>query len=259
MYNKDRNCTFRREHQLNKRASKTQFDSREVVGYIRVSTLEQSAEGVSLAAQEERIKAYCVASGRHFDRIIVDSGQSAKTLSRDGLQGILSGITRKRIRAVVVLKLDRLTRSVRDLADVLELFAKYDCALVSVSEHVDTATASGRLLLNLLASVSQWEREAIGERTAFALAHKRRKGEVYGRVPFGFRREGDALVPNDEQQEALALIRQLRSNGTALRRIADVLNSRNIQPPKSGTRWYASSVLAVINSRMSVESVEAAG
>lgn len=221
-----------------------------------MSTLEQSSEGVSLAAQEERIKAYCVASGRRLDRIIIDYGQSAKTLSRDGLQEILGGITRKRIRAVVVLKLDRLTRSVRDLADLLELFAKHDCALVSVSEHVDTATASGRLLLNLLASVSQWEREAIGERTAFALAHKRRKGEVYGRVPFGFRREGDALVTNDEQQQTMALIRELRADGAPLRRIAEVLNSRDVRPPKNGTRWYASSVLAVINSRMSVETSE---
>lgn len=116
--------------------------------------MEQSTEGVTLAAQEERIKAYCIASGRTLDRIIIDHGQSAKTLVRTGLQEILTGIARKEIGAVVVLKLDRLTRSVRDLADLLELFAKHDCALVSVSEHINTNSASGRLLLNLLASVA---------------------------------------------------------------------------------------------------------
>lgn len=88
------------------------------------------------------------------------------------------------------------------------------------------------------------------------MAHKRRNGEVYGRVPFGFRREGDVLLRNEEQQQTLELIQQLRSDGTPLRKVAEVLNSREIRPPKNGARWYASSVLAVVNSRMSVESAE---
>ena len=90
---------------------------------------------------------------------------------------------------MIIAKLDRLTRSVRDLAELLELFQRRGVALVSVAESLDTGSASGRLVLNIMTAVSQWEREAIGERTRDALRHKKAKGERVGNVAFGYRRQ----------------------------------------------------------------------
>ena len=230
---------------------KKRDEPRVAVGYCRVSSEDQAREGVSLAAQEARLRAYALATGREMAEVVVDEAESAKTLTRPGLQGILAGIRTGRIGQVVVLKLDRLTRSVRDLADLVELFGRTRTALVSVEESLDGTTASGRLMMNLLASVSQWEREAIGERTSFALRHLRRTGRVYGPVPFGYQREGDRLVPESGEQKALALAREMRAAGATLHAIANRLARSGVRPPR-GRFWYPSSVAAVLTSRIAV-------
>jgi site-specific DNA recombinase len=223
------------------------------VGYCRVSTDEQSREGVSLEAQQARIRAYALATGRELSDVIVDAGESAKTLQRPGMQRILAGVRSGEIGAVVALKLDRLTRSVRDLADLLDLFAKKDVALVLVSESIDTATAIGRMIANLMASVSQWEREAIGERTAFALEHLRHDRRPYGKTPFGYRRDGDRLIMDPVQQSALAEARRMADAGAKLREIGAMLTAQGIMPPHGGQKWYASSVRSILRSKMAVD------
>src|SRR5579872_3549751 len=223
--------------------------SRKSVGYIRVSTEEQAREGVSLAAQDARIRAFAVATGRDLSEIAVDDGLSAKSLKRPGLERILAAVHQRTIDAVVVLKLDRLTRSVSDLGTLLDLFATTDTALVSVSESLDTASAAGRLMVNVLGSVAQWEREAISERTAFALAHKRNNRQAYCRTPFGFDRKGDVLVANRTEQRALAMAKRMAAKGASSRQIAAKLTTRAVAPPR-GHRWYASGVRSVLNSKI---------
>jgi len=224
-----------------------------VVAYARVSTDEQVRDGVSLAAQESRLRAFALATGRDNVEVVRDEGQSAKTLVRPGLRGILARVRRGEIEALLVLKLDRLTRSVRDLADLLEIFSVAGTALVSVTESLDTSTASGRLMLNLLASVSQWEREAIGERTAFALAHKRRNRKVYGPTPFGYRRRGDTLLEEPNELSALATVVALRQGGASLRDLCEHLESRGIKPPR-GYKWHPGSLSAILKSKMTTAS-----
>ena len=107
---------------------------------------------------------------------IVDGGESAKNLNRPGLQRLLALVDSGKVEAVIIAKLDRLTRSVKDLCSLLELFEKRGIALISVAESLDTASAAGRLVITIMAAVSQWEREAIGERTRDALRHKRTSG-----------------------------------------------------------------------------------
>jgi len=187
--------------------------SKVTVGYVRVSTEDQVKTGTSLDAQRERIAAHCVASDRVLSEVYVDEGESAKDLKRPEIQKLLERVDRGEIGAVVILKLDRLTRSVRDLADLLERFAKRGVALVSITETLDTGTATGNLVINLIASVAQWERLAIGERTSMALGHKRRHGAVYGKTPFGWHREGDKLVKDPFQQVELAEMRALLQAG----------------------------------------------
>ncbi len=223
------------------------------MGYARVSTEEQASKGVSLDAQEARIAAYCAAMGLDAVSIVADRGASAKSLERPVLRTLLAQVRGGDVSTIVVLKLDRLTRSVRDLADLLDLFAKHDVALISVSEHLDTSSAAGRLVLNVMGTVSQWEREAIAERTATALAHKRQHRTAYSPTPFGYTREGTALVADAIEQDALREAIRMDKAGSSFREIAAMLTACGAQP-KRGKAWYASSVRAMLRSRIAAES-----
>src|SRR5262249_13301393 len=135
------------------------------IGYARVSTDRQADHGVSLEAQEAKIRAMAMVQGAELIDLIVDGGESGKNLKRPGMERVLSLVEGRQIEAVIVAKLDRLTRSVKDLCALLELFEKRGVALVSVADSLDTNSAAGRLVITIMAAVSQWVREAIGERT----------------------------------------------------------------------------------------------
>lgn len=213
------------------------------VGYVRVSTERQAGEGVSLMAQAAKVRAMAEVQDATLLRIIEDAGASGKSLLRPGLAELLAAVEARSVDVVIVAKLDRLTRSVRDLADLLERFAKRGVSLVSVAESLDTGSAAGRLVLNVMASVSQWEREAIGERTRDALRHKKALGQRVGTVPFGFAvaPDGATLVPQQGEQRVLGLIRELRDAGFTLQAIADELNSQGLFT-RRGSRWQLRSV-----------------
>jgi site-specific DNA recombinase len=144
--------------------------------YIRVSTSKQADFGYSLEAQTVKVRAMAMVKGYELVEIVADD-ESAKNLNRPGVQKILEMVRAQSVSAVIVMKLDRFTRSVKDLASILEMFNRYDVALISVTESLDTKTASGELSMNIATSVSQWERRAIGERTRSALEYKRSQGQ----------------------------------------------------------------------------------
>jgi hypothetical protein len=140
---------------------------------------------------------------------MVDGGESAKNLNRPGLRRLLTLVDSGRVEAVIIAKLDRLTRSVKDLCSLLELFEKRGVALISVAESLDTASAAGRPVITIMAAVSQWEREAIGKRTRDALRHKSTSGERVGNIRFGFRLspDGKHVEPDPGEQGVLTEIR----------------------------------------------------
>src|SRR3954451_21906452 len=150
------------------------------IGDVRVSTERQADRGVSLEAQEAKIRAMATVQGADLIDVIVDGGESAKSMNRPGLQKLLEMVHKGEVQAIIIAKLDRLTRSVKDLCSLLELLEKRKVALVSVAESLDTSTAAGRLVITIMGAVSQWEREAIGERTRDALRHKRAQGQRVG-------------------------------------------------------------------------------
>jgi len=236
------------------RKNVTKTEDRKTVAYVRVSTEDQAREGVSLSAQEARIAAYCAAMGWTVAESIRDAGESAKSLKRPGIATVLDSIRGGVVGRIVVAKLDRLTRSVRDLADLIDLCAKHDVALVSLGETLDTSTAAGRMVVNMLGVVAAWEREAIGERTATALAHKRQRRTAYGPTPFGFVRVGDALVSEPKEQDALAEAQRMDCGGSSFREIAARLTEIGVMPHR-GKAWHPSSVRAMLRSRMAMEAV----
>jgi site-specific DNA recombinase len=126
----------------------------QVVGYARVSTEDQARDGVSIAAQQAKIEAYATVKDWGLLELIRDEGQTAKHLKRPVLERLLALVEARRVEAVIVYKLDRLTRSVADLDKLMNLFERKGVALVSLQESLDATTTTGRLMMNLLASVS---------------------------------------------------------------------------------------------------------
>lgn len=229
---------------------------RAIIGYARVSTTEQALRGMSLADQQERLRAYATATGRELSEIIVDDGQSAKNLDRTGMTRILAAVRAGNVAGVVVLKLDRLTRSVRDLGELVDLFQSKGVDLISVTESLDTGSASGRMVMNMMATVAQWEREVIGERTSSVLAHMRTSRRVYGITPYGYARNGDDLVAVAEEQAVVAEMRMARAAGVSYGAIANSLNARGVRPHR-GASWYASTIRFVLTSKIANETAAA--
>jgi len=205
------------------------------IGYIRVSTDKQADQGISLEAQEAKIRAYAQLYDLDLVDIVIETG-SAKSLDREGLASVLKRLQAGEASAVVVTKLDRLTRSVADLGRLVDSYF-HQFALLSVSEQIDTRSAAGRLVLNVLASVSQWERETTAERTSAAMQHMKTAGQYTGgKPPYGYAltAAGD-LVEDEAEQAVLALVRQYRGKGLSLRAIANVLAEQGIKSRSATT------------------------
>ena len=218
------------------RTSKSTVESTKAVGYIRVSTDQQAEHGISLEAQQAKLTAYASLYDLELVEVIVDAGVSAKTLDRPGLQRALSMLRKGQASALLVAKLDRLTRSVKDLGSLVEdYFSSDTITLLSVADSIDTRTAAGRLVLNVLWSVAQWERETTSERTAEAMAHKREQGQRTSlHAPYGFQiaEDGKTLVADDAEQALLGAIRDSRSHGLSQRAIVAELERQGFTTRK---------------------------
>ena len=212
-----------------------------VVGYVRVSTQDQADGGASVAAQRQKLQQYAELFELDLVAIIEDAGASAKTLQREGLHEALAYLDGGKAEGLLVAKLDRLTRSGKDLGTLLDSHFRSEFSLLSVADKIDTSTAAGRLVLNVLASVSEWEREAIGERTSAALQHKIAQGEHVGSPSLGFDMVGGKLVKNEDEAEVVERIQQLRAEGHTFQQIADTLTEEGHRT-KRGGQWYPATV-----------------
>jgi len=216
------------------------------IGYTRVSTDEQAREGVSLDNQRTKITAYCELHDLELVEVIEDGGKSGKNLNRDGITRLMELVKTHQIDAVIVYKLDRLSRRVIDTLTLIEHFQKHSVAFHSLSESIDTSSAMGKFFLNIMASLAQMERDLIAERTRDALQHKIRKGERAGQIPYGFTLspDGKTLIPNIEEQRTISLIRELVGKGYSYRAVCRELETRNIRPV--GKAWHHQTIRNIL-------------
>jgi DNA invertase Pin-like site-specific DNA recombinase len=196
------------------------------IGYARVSTDGQVTDGVSLDAQQARIRAWCEANGYNLVGLHLDAGLSGcRSDNRPGLQEALISACKQKA-AVVVYSLSRLARSTKDAIVISERLARNGADLVSLSERIDTTTAAGKMVFRMLAVLAEFERDQVAERTKGALGHLRIQGKrISGRIPYGYdlEHDGQNLIPNPREQEGLLLIQALREKGLGRRRIAAAL------------------------------------
>ena len=212
--------------------------TRHSYGYVRVSTDKQADVGLSLEAQTEKVRAMAIVAGVELADVLVDAGESAKSLDRPRITWLLDQVDSDAVGMVIVAKLDRLTRNVVDLHHLLRRFERHRVDLISVAEDFNTSTAMGRFALNMMILVSQWEREVIAERTRDVMRYMKANGECVGTPAFGSRRAAnpDYLEADPREQELLTQIRALKASGCSTRKIAAALNAGGATT-RRGTSW----------------------
>ena len=216
------------------------------IGYIRVSTEGQAADGVSLDAQRAKIEAWAVLNDYDLAAVHVDAGISGKSaLNRPGLQAALADC--RSGSALVVYSLSRLARSTKDTIEISDLLAKSGADLVSLSEKIDTTSAAGKMVFRMLAVLAEFERDQISERTTTAMQFKKTKGELVGAIPYGhdLADDGVRLLDNAEEQAAIAQARELKASGLSLRKIAVELQRRGFVS-RAGTMFQPGQIQRMV-------------
>jgi len=196
-----------------------------IVGYVRCSTTDQADNGHSIDTQLDQLRSYARLYDLELVHVYTDEGFTGKNLDRPGLKRALSEITAGSADGMLVSKLDRLSRNVKDLASLLDHVFK-GAELHSVNEKLDTGTAHGRLAINIISSVSQWEAEVISDRTKATLASLKKAGKYYGGPAprYGYRVTQDNDVVRDNQEmKVVRKAKQLRDKGLSYRKIAQKL------------------------------------
>jgi site-specific DNA recombinase len=218
-----------------------------VAAYIRVSTEEQAQEGYSIPAQRNRLEAYAISQGWEIIRWYVDEGESAKDLNRTELKRMLKALEENMFDCVLVYRLDRLTRSVLDLYQLLEKFEKHDVKFKSATEVYDTTTAIGRLFITLVAALAQWERENLGERVRMGMQQKAKEGKwTVSTPPLGYDSHDSILTVNLSEAAIVKEIFSLYLSGNGMWKIAANLNDRGMKT-KKGSHWHQNTISYILN------------
>jgi len=199
-------------------------------GYVRVSTGEQVASGAGLEAQRQAIRAEVARRNWILTGIFEDRGVSGKSIrSRPGLSAALNSVESGEAFALVVSKLDRLSRSVMDFASMMERSRRKGWALVALDLGIDTTTASGEMMATVVATFAQYERRLIGQRTKAALAIKRQQGVRLGR-------------PSTTATSVITRARRLYRTGYSFARIANTFNEQGVPTAQGGAKWHPSTI-----------------
>lgn len=218
--------------------------------YTRVSTTEQANEGYSIEEQERRCRAQIESKGWEYVATYSDPGVSGRTMDRTGLQAMIAAINAGEVNAVVIYKLDRLSRKQRDTMTIIEdIFLRKDIALVSLNETLDTTTPWGRAMIGILSSFNQMESENIQQRTKMGRDAKAQKGGYAGgKPPLGYKALNGELVVVPEEAEIVRLVFKLRSEGETLVGIANRLNDMGYKTRKGG-KFLHSAIQNIVNNK----------
>lgn len=212
--------------------------------YIRVSTDEQVKEGFSIRAQNERLQNFADSQDWSVVDYYIEEGVSAKDTKRQELNRLMKDIEAGKIDVVLVYRLDRLTRSVRDLYELLDFFERYNCKFKSATEVYDTTTAMGRLFITLVAALAQWERENLGERVRMGqermIEEKQFPG---GPPPFGYdyNKDSKQLVIDPVEAKVVEKMFDLYFEGLGEQRIANRLNELGYKT-RRGNNWTGKAI-----------------
>ena len=216
--------------------------------YIRVSTEDQAREGFSLPEQEKRLRAMCEYKGYEIYKLYKDAGISAKTgNTRPAFEELLQDIRDKKCNTIVVLKLDRLTRSVFDLEGIMNFLEENNAYLDCANEEINTTNSSGKMVARLLTTVSQNEIERTSERTKFGLTGAIKEGHIPARAPLGYKHIDKKLVPDPLTKDIVIRIYNLYFEGKSYYNIATIFNEEQVL---GKTNWKDTGILRIISNEV---------
>ena len=225
-------------------------NERSIAGvYIRVSTEDQAREGFSLGEQKEKLLQLCSYKGYEVFKIYEDAGISAKDMEhRPAFQEMLSDMKKGKINYIVAYKLDRVTRSVRDLEELISVLEQYNCYLVCDRDDVNTSTANGRFFVRMLTVLSQLEIEIVSERTKFGLNGAIKSGHLPGVLPLGYKKDGNKKTIIDETtRPVIERIFKMYLEGKSFQQISNIFNEEKVLSPKP---WKDTTIQKIIDNRI---------
>ena len=219
--------------------------------YIRVSTEDQAREGFSLGEQEEKLRQLCKYKEFEIYKIYKDAGISAKNMKdRPAFQQMLEDMKAGKLNYIVAYKLDKVTRSVRDLEVLISTLEQYHCFLICDRDDVNTSTANGRFFVRMLTVLSQLEIEIVSERTKFGLNGAIKAGHIPGKVPLGYYRDNDKTLKVDVTTKDIVLrIFELYLEGKSYQTISNILNEEKVLSPNN-KKWCDSTIDRIINNKI---------
>lgn len=223
--------------------------------YIRVSTEDQAREGFSLGEQEEKLLQLCNFKDLEVYKVYKDAGISAKDMEhRPQFQAMLQDMKEGKINYIVAYKLDRITRSVRDLEELISVLEQYNCFLLCDRDDVNTSTANGRFFVRMLTVLSQLEIEIVSERTKFGLNGAIKSGHIPGQRPFGYTKSEDKkMIVDNATRPYVEKIFDMYLEGKSFQQIANYFKENNIYPKK---KWRDTTIQKIIDNKIYMEDYE---
>ena len=225
-------------------------EERKVAGiYIRVSTEDQAREGFSLGEQKEKLLQLCKFKEYDVFKIYEDAGISAKDIkNHPAFQEMLADMKKGKINYIVAYKLDRVTRSVRDLEELISVLEKHNTYLVCDRDDVNTSTANGRFFVRMLTVLSQLEIEIVSERTKFGLNGAIKSGHLPGKIPLGYKKDLNKKTVIDETTKDIVIrIFNMYLEGKSYQQISNILNKEKVLYPK---KWRDTTIMGMIDNRV---------
>ena len=225
-------------------------NERKIAGvYIRVSTEDQAREGFSLGEQEEKLLQLCKFKELDVYKVYKDAGISAKDMEhRPQFQEMLKDMKEGKLNYIVAYKLDRITRSVRDLEELISVLEQYNCFLLCDRDDVNTSTANGRFFVRMLTVLSQLEIEIVSERTKFGLNGAIKSGHIPGQRPFGYKSAEDKRMAIDNATRPyVEKIFDMYLEGKSFQQIANYFKGNNIYPKKN---WKDTTIQKIIDNKI---------
>ena len=233
----------------NKKENLFMSEEKKIAGiYIRVSTEDQAREGFSLPEQEKRLRAMCEYKNYEIYKVYKDAGISAKTGNkRPAFEELKEDIKNKKCNTIVVLKLDRLTRSVYDWENIMKFLEENNAYLDCANDDINTTNANGRMVARLLTTVSQNEIERTSERTKIGLAGAIKVGNIPNKAPFGYKHVNKKLVIDPLTKDEVIRIFNLYFEGNSYQTIANIYNSEKVF---GKTNWCDSTILRILKNEI---------
>ena len=225
-------------------------NERRIAGvYIRVSTEVQARERFSLGEQEEKLLQLCKFKELEVYEVYKDAGISAKDMEhRPQFQAMLQDMKEGKINYIVAYKLDRITRSVRDLEELISVLEQYNCFLLCDRDDVNTSTANGRFFVRMLTVLSQLEIEIVSERTKFGLNGAIKSGHIPGQRPFGYTKSKDKkMIVDNATRPYVEKIFDMYLEGKSFQQIANYFKENNIYPKK---KWRDTTIQKIIDNKI---------